>query len=514
MSINFDLPQGGADAERTVETVELADLAEVTPAAAAAAADEQEQASGGSLSRYLHQHLADIEALPTYRPRIGVIIPAYNEAESIEDVLRGLLAQTRLPDEIHVIINNTKDNSFELAAAFAGPHKGAKVKGQKRQRTEVFVHDIGENPDKKVGALNYGFNLIQDAEYLLGVDGDTVLAPNAVEKLEQEIVSDTRIGGISAIYSIDDTKIRGPVAKLLIAGQRTQFAAFNMQNMLRGRNMAVLGGQCSIFSMKALRAVMVENHQQTPWVNDSEVEDSLLSLQIKSAGYLTKISAQARADVGGMTTVRSLDGQQVKWNYGAIDLMWPGQRGDTKGQPFHPNLRLRWAENFGMATNIFTRIMFVLLLAASLSINAFVFSPIWLIPPVVAILLNVRIAFSMKNRNARDVLFAATGIPAEIYMWLRAGHFVRAWAKFLSRVKVDNWAEQAKAERGSGKAYLTPLIVLGVSFLVLGYTWFQLPILIQTSILWLGWPVLYVVTIAQTVVMISKLFRRQRGYKV
>ena len=505
MSTFFELPQ---DIE-TDETDEVAD-----PVTTTTEADATEPA----LSRYLHQHLADIEALPTFRPRIGVIIPAYNEAESIESVLRGLLDQTRLPDEIHVVVNNTKDDTFELAAAFAGPHKGPRpakgVKGQRRQRTEVFVHDIGENPDKKVGALNYGFALIEDAEYLLGVNGDTVLAPNAVEKLEQEIVSDTRIGGISAIYSIDDSAVKGTVAKLLIAGQRTQFAAFNMQNMLRGRNMAVLGGQCSIFSMRALRAVMVANHQQTPWVNDSEVEDSLLSLQIKSAGYLTKISAQARADVGGMTTVRSLDGQQVKWNYGAIDLMWPGQRGDTKGQPFHPNLRLRWAENFGMATNIFTRIAFVMLLAASLSIHAFVFSPIWLIPPVVAVLLNVRIAFSMKNRTWRDVVFAAAGIPAEIYMWLRAGHFVRAWAKFLSKVKVDNWAEQAKAERGSGNSHLMPLIVLGVSFLVLGYTWFQLPVIIQSSILWLGWPVLYVVTIAQTVVMLGKLGRRQRGYKV
>jgi hypothetical protein len=287
-----------------------------------------------------------------------------------------------------------------------------------------------------------------------------------------------------------------------------------MQNMLRGRNMAVLGGQCSLFSMKALRAVMAENHQKTPWVRDSEVEDSLLSLQIKSAGFLTKISAQARADVGGMHTVRALDGQQVKWNYGAIDLMWPGQRGDTKGQPFHPNLRLRWAENFGMATNIFTRIMFLLLLAASLSISAYVFSPVWLIPPVVAILLNVRIAYSMKDRGWRDICFAALGLPAEIYMWLRAGHFIRAWAKFLAKVKVDNWAEQAKAERGSGNSYLTPLIVLAVSFAVLGYTWFQLPVLVQSSILWLGWPALYVVTIAQTIVMIGKLFRRQRGYQV
>jgi cellulose synthase/poly-beta-1,6-N-acetylglucosamine synthase-like glycosyltransferase len=468
------------------------------------------------LSRYLRQHLADLESLPTYRPVIGCVIPAYNEAESIEAVLRSVLKQTRLPDEIHVVVNNTKDDTFELAAKFAGPRTAKKKrKGESsKQTTEVFVHDIGENPDKKVGALNYGFSLIGNADYLLGVDGDTTLAPDCVEKLEAEITSDSRIGGISAIYTIDDTGFTGVVKPFLIAGQRAQFAAFNMANMLRGRNMAVLGGQCSIFAMKALREVMVANHQATPWVNDSEVEDSLLSLQIKSAGYLTKISAQARASVGGMTSIRSLDGQQVKWNYGAIDLMWPGQRGDTKGQPFHPNLRLRWAENLGMATNIFTRIAFVLLLAASLSIGAFVFSPWWLIPPVVAILLNLRIAMSIKDKTWKDVAFAATGIGAEVYMWLKAGHFVRAWTKFLSRVQTDNWAEQAKAERGTGNSHLVPLIVLAASFLVLGWTWFQLPVLIQSSILWLGWPVLYVVTIAQTIVMTAKLLRRQRGYRV
>ena len=472
--------------------------------------------TGSDLSHYVRQHLADLESLPTYRPVIGCVIPAYNESGTIEAVLRSLLKQTRLPDEIHVVVNNTSDDTFELAAKFAGPRTAKrKRRGEKvKQTTEIFVHDIGENPDKKVGALNYGFTLVQGADYLLGVDGDTTLAPDCIAKLEAEIMSDSRIGGISAIYTIDDGGFKGVVAPFLIAGQRAQFAAFNMQNMLRGRNMAVLGGQCSIFSMKALHKVMVDNHQATPWVNDSEVEDSLLSLQIKSAGYLTKISAQARAYVGGMTTLRSLDGQQVKWNYGAIDLMWPGQRGDTRGQPFHPNLRLRWAENFGMATNIFTRVAFVLLMAAALSIDAFVFSPWWLIPPAVAILLNLRIALTMKERTWKDVIFAATGIGAELYMWLRAGHFVRAWVKFLSKVQTDNWAEQAKAERGSGNSHLVPLVVLVASFAVLGWTWFQLPVLIQSSILWLGWPVLYVVTIAQTIVMAGKLFRRQRGYRV
>ncbi|QWT24863.1 glycosyltransferase family 2 protein [Subtercola sp. PAMC28395] len=458
-----------------------------------------------------NEFIESVDSLPSYRPTIGCVIPAYNEEESIAHVLKSLLEQTRVPDVIHVVVNNTTDKTVAEAAKFAGPHM-IEIDGIE-QFTEVYVHDIGKNQDKKVGALNYGFQLVEGCDFFLGVDGDTTASNDAVEQLGAEIMSDSRIGGISAIYSIDDREMKG-IGAFLVTGQRAQFAAFNMQNMLRGRNMAVLGGQFSIFSMQALRQAMVENHQTSPWVKDSEVEDSLLSLQIKSAGYLTKISAQARADVGGMTTLRGLDAQQVKWNFGAIELMWPGQRGDTKGQPFHPNLRLRWFENFSMLTNIVTRLMFVTLLFFSLSINAFVFSPFWLIPPVAAILLNLRTALSMKNRNGRDIFFAAALFPAEIYMWVRMGHFVRAWTKFLSRKQVDNWAAQAKAEKGRGNSYLVPLLAFAITVAVFIVLWFQLPIVAQSTLLWIGWPILGIITILQTVGMVGKLLRRHRGYKV
>jgi cellulose synthase/poly-beta-1,6-N-acetylglucosamine synthase-like glycosyltransferase len=455
---------------------------------------------------------AVLEDTSVHRSTIGCVIPAYNEEASIAGVIEALLGQTRVPDVIHVVVNNTSDATVKIASAYSGPHELRTDLGE--QFTEVFVHDIGKNPDKKVGALNYGYALVEGYDYLLGVDGDTVADVRAVEYLESEAVSDSRIGGISAIYTIDDKPITGALARFLIAGQRTQFAAFNLQNMLRGRNMAVLGGQFSIFSTTALREAMTQNHQSTPWVKDSEVEDSLLSLQIKSAGYLTKISPVARADVGGMTTLSAYDAQQVKWTYGAIELMWPGQRGDTKGQPFHPNLRLRWFENFGMLTNLFVRVAFLALLAGSLSMDAFAFSPWWLIPPAVAMLLNVRIACTMKNVNRRDIFFAVLVLPAEIFMWVRISHFVRSWSRFLSRKKVDNWAMQAKAERGGGLGHWAPMVVLAAVAVALAAIWVVVGPTMQSSILWVGWPIVGVVTVLQTLMMFAKLVRRQHGFKV
>jgi cellulose synthase/poly-beta-1,6-N-acetylglucosamine synthase-like glycosyltransferase len=443
---------------------------------------------------------------------ISCVIPAYNEEATIGDVLTSLLAQTRLPDAIHVVINNTDDDTPEIARTFEGEHQRT-VKGQVFT-TVVHVHDIGENPDKKVGALNFGYFVSRGYDYILGVDGDTTLDRHCVEWLEKEMTTDPRIGGLSAIYSFDKSKVRGAMARFLLAGQRAQFAGFNMDNLVRGRNMAVLGGQCSLFSVRALETVMYRHHQSAPWVRDSEVEDSKLSLQIKDAGYNTKISARARAFVGPMTTMRALHGQQVKWNFGGLDLLWPGQRGDNKGQPLHPNLRLRWYENVSMVFNISTRMAFALLLAAALSIDAFVFNPIWLIPPAVATLLNLRIAASMHDKSASDIFYALLFLPSELYMWVRMGHFVTAWVQFLARVEKDNWAAQAAAERGRGSAYVMPALCAVATFLVLIFAWGQQSINVQSAILSIGWPVLYLVTVLQTLFMIKKLLRRQRGFTV
>jgi hypothetical protein len=168
-----------------------------------------------------------------------------------------------------------------------------------------------------------------------------------------------------------------------------------------------------------------------------------------------------------------------------------------------------------MLSNGITRMLFFYLLTTSLMYQAFVFSPLWTVPPLVATILNVRIARAMHNRNRRDLLFAALIVPAEIYMWVRLGHFARSWAKFASSSQADNWTLQARAESGSGgHMYLAPLvIVLGV--LATGVAvWAQLPDGAQSTVLLVGWTVLGVITIVQTAVMTAKALRRFKGFSV
>ncbi|WP_104191064.1 glycosyltransferase family 2 protein [Cryobacterium sp. Y82] len=459
------------------------------------------------------QHLdIDIETLlklPNIRAEnavtIAAVIPAYNEELSITATIDSLLKQTRPPDAIFVMVNNCTDDTFYIANEFSGSHdihhRGSTF------ACDVTVIDMGVNSDKKVGALNSGWLLAHDFTYILGVDGDTVLDTRCIQQLTSEMISDSRIGGISAIYGFDQGPVRGPTGNFLVRSQRFQFAGFNLDNLLRSRNMTVLGGQCSLLSTRAMKVVTDANHQSAPWVTDSEIEDSLLSIQLRSAGFQTKISATARANVGPMLTLRSLNAQQVKWNAGGVELMLQ--------HPLHPNLRLRWRENIGMLANLSSRLAFVLLVAGALSVGSFDFAWWWLIPPIVSIMLSVRIAVAMKDHTWKDVAYALLLFPAEIYIIIRGVHFLQAWAQIIGREDHDNWAAQANAENGGGQSgkWLLATLASTAILAALAFGWVQLELIWQSGILSVGWVVLAILTILQTFNMLGKLTRKHRGFR-
>ena len=58
------------------------------------------------------------------------------------------------------------------------------------------------------------------------------------------------------------------------------------------------------------------------------------------------------------------------------------------------------------------------------------------------------------------------------------------------------------------------MILLVITAIAMAFIWSLLDPVVQSSILWVGWPIVGVVTVIQTLLMAFKLFRRQYGYKV
>jgi cellulose synthase/poly-beta-1,6-N-acetylglucosamine synthase-like glycosyltransferase len=96
---------------------------------------------------------------------LTVMIPAYNEAESIADSIRSLQAQTVAPAEIIAIDDCSTDGTGEVAAALG-----------------VTVLRPPKNTGSKAGAQSFALQSV-DTEMVMALDADTTLAPDAIELL-------------------------------------------------------------------------------------------------------------------------------------------------------------------------------------------------------------------------------------------------------------------------------------------------------------------------------------------
>ena len=98
------------------------------------------------------------------RTGVTVLVPAYNEADSIADTITSLQNQTIPPAEIIVIDDCSTDGTAEVARAL-----GATV-----IRPAV-------NTGSKAGAQNYALRDVK-TQFTMAIDADTTVAPDAIER--------------------------------------------------------------------------------------------------------------------------------------------------------------------------------------------------------------------------------------------------------------------------------------------------------------------------------------------
>ncbi|WP_170285944.1 glycosyltransferase family 2 protein [Nocardioides rubriscoriae] len=107
--------------------------------------------------------------------QLTVIIPAYNEAASVADTVRSVLEQTTPPARVIVVDDRSTDATGTLARA-AG--------------AEVICPPT--NTGSKAGAQNLALDVV-DTPYCMAIDGDTTLAPDAIERLMVPLADDPEV---------------------------------------------------------------------------------------------------------------------------------------------------------------------------------------------------------------------------------------------------------------------------------------------------------------------------------
>ncbi|MEV6055731.1 glycosyltransferase family 2 protein [Streptomyces sp. NPDC052107] len=254
-----------------------------------------------------------------------VLVPARNEEAGVLTSLESLAAQTRRPDLIVVVVNNSTDRTEEYARRFADD--------EDTPLTVVLTFD--NNPHKKAGALNFGLRWLREAvggrldnrvRHVLVMDADTELHPRFIERARNVIASDPELGGVSAACLGRTDLWRNPWQRYLLGMQIIEYG--RAANARFRRDVHTMSGAGSFYRAEALQG-LVDWRGEVFWEDHRNlVEDYETTLALKESGWKVTANQLCVAYTDLMPTLRELIQQRERWSRGTVDTL--RRRGWTK----------------------------------------------------------------------------------------------------------------------------------------------------------------------------------------
>jgi cellulose synthase/poly-beta-1,6-N-acetylglucosamine synthase-like glycosyltransferase len=278
-------------------------------------------------------------------PRISMLAPAYNEAVTIGESVRALLALYYPNLEVVVVNDGSRDATMEvLAERFAlvpihpifQRHIATKpVQGLYRSRSHPNLLVVDKENGGKADALNAGLQLAT-GELVCAIDADTLIEPDALLRMVRPFLIDSQVlaaGGTVRIVNhaeVRDSRVVKPqVSRRPLAGwQMVEY----LRAFLLGRlGWNRLGGNLIISGAFGLfrRAAMIA---AGGYAHDTVGEDMELVLRLRMQGYDQK--GPHRVDfipdpvawTEAPESLRLLGRQRDRWHRGLADVMWRYRR--------------------------------------------------------------------------------------------------------------------------------------------------------------------------------------------
>ncbi|MGB8065372.1 MAG: glycosyltransferase [Candidatus Sulfotelmatobacter sp.] len=236
----------------------------------------------------------------SYKPKVAVLIPAYNEEKVIERTIRAALNSNYPNLRVIVIDDGSKDRTLEVARdAFAAEEASG----------QVLI--LSKRNSGKAEALNYGIEHLGDAELFVGIDADTVIAPDAISRLVPHFIN-PRVGAIAGNAKV------GNRVNLWTRWQALEY--ITSQNFER-RALDVLGavsvvpGAIGAWRVSAVR-------EAGGYHVDTVAEDADLTMALLRRGYRVEYEDMALAYTEAPTNANGLMRQRFRWSFGILQAVY------------------------------------------------------------------------------------------------------------------------------------------------------------------------------------------------
>jgi peptidoglycan-N-acetylglucosamine deacetylase len=240
-------------------------------------------------------------ATPTpFEPKVAVLIPAYNEEKVIERTVRAALNSSYPDLRVIVIDDGSKDRTLEVARCAFAP-----------EEAEGRVLILTKHNSGKAEALNYGIEHLEDAELFIGIDADTVIAPDAISRLVPHF-TDPKVAAVAGNAKV------GNRVNLWTRWQALEY--ITSQNFER-RALDVLGavsvvpGAIGAWRVSAVR-------EAGAYHVDTVAEDADLTMALLRMGYRVEYEDMALAYTEAPTNANTLMRQRFRWSFGILQAVW------------------------------------------------------------------------------------------------------------------------------------------------------------------------------------------------
>jgi peptidoglycan-N-acetylglucosamine deacetylase len=240
------------------------------------------------------------EQIAAYHPRVAVLIPAYNEEKVIERTIQGALDSDYPNLRVIVIDDGSKDRTLEIARrAFAAEEAAGRVL--------ILTKPNGG----KAEALNFGLEHIGDAEVFVGIDADTIIAPDAIARMVPHFLN-PKVAAVAGNAKV------GNRVNLWTRWQALEY--ITSQNFER-RALNTMGAVSVVpGAIGAWRTALVR--EMGGYHIDTVAEDADLTMALLRSGYRVEYEDRALAFTEAPTSANALMRQRFRWSFGILQSVF------------------------------------------------------------------------------------------------------------------------------------------------------------------------------------------------
>lgn len=246
-----------------------------------------------------HELQARREGLSVYRPKVSVIIPAWNEGVGLLKTIDSIVHNGYDNIEVLVVNDGSTDNSDAIMKKYIRSFK-------KEKRIGITLGYIYKENGGKGKALNAGVEKAT-GDIVMTIDADSALRKGAIRNLVKYYMDKEIMAVVGNVEVVNTATLVGLAQHL-----EYFFGFYNKRaHALMGAEY-IFGGACASFRREVFERIGLFD-------TENKTEDIEMSMRTKFYGMKSTYAEDVVCYTEGASDTKSLISQRVRWKKGRLD---------------------------------------------------------------------------------------------------------------------------------------------------------------------------------------------------